>query len=60
MGKYVLQMKERPWASTWINLGLSYNTLDEAKAALTERKPKSDYRIAEAYTVTSDEIWNRR
>ncbi len=52
MGKYVLQMKERPWANTWLTLGLSFDTLDAAKAALAERKPRSDYRIAEAYTVT--------
>ena len=51
MKRYVLQMRAHSWDTSWITLGLGYDTLEEAKAALAWRAPKSLYRIAEAYTV---------
>ncbi len=50
MDKYVLQMKEHG-SGRWMTLGQEFNSLDEAKAALAERRPQSLYRIAEPYTV---------
>ena len=52
MKKYVLQMRDYPWKNTWTTLGLPFNTLEEAKTAYAQKSPKTQYRIAEAYTVT--------
>lgn len=52
MKKYVLQMRDHPWENSWTTLGLSFDTLEEAKLAYAQRSPKNLYRIAEAYTVT--------
>ena len=52
MKKYVLQMRDSSWKNIWITLDLSFDTLEEAKAAYAQRSPKSQYRVAEAYTVT--------
>lgn len=51
MRRYVLQMRVHSWDTRWTTLGFTFDTLEEAKAALAWRTPKSLYRIAEAYTV---------
>ena len=51
MAKYVLQMKEYR-TGKWLALPEPFDTLEQAKAALAERRPQSLYRVAEAYTVT--------
>lgn len=51
MKKYVLQMRNSPWKNTWTTL-VSFDTLEEAKAAYDQKSPKTQYRVAEAYTVT--------
>lgn len=51
MKRYVLQTRAHSWDTSWITLGLGFDTLEEAKTALELRTPKSLYRIAEAYTV---------
>ena len=50
MAKYALQMKEHR-TEKWVTLSEPFDTLEQAKAALAERRPQSLYRIAEAYTV---------
>ena len=54
MSRYFLQMRVPPvWNKKWETLiGESFDTLDEAKAALASRPFPKDYRIVEAYTVT--------
>lgn len=52
MKKYVLQMRDFPWKNSWTTLGLSFDTLEEAKMAYAQKSPKTQYRVAEVYTVT--------
>lgn len=54
MGTYFLQMKVHSWDDKhWTTLdSRPFDTLEEAKAALTAKAFPSLYRIAEAYTVT--------
>lgn len=53
MKKYVLQRRKHPWLNQWEALEhLQYDTLDEARQALSRMPFRSEYRIAEPYTVT--------
>ena len=50
---YVLQMLEKAWGDKYITLeDPRYKTLEEARAALNAKPGKSQYRIAEEYTIT--------
>lgn len=53
MKKYVLQRRAHPWSNHWETMEhLQFDTLDEAQQALSRMPFRSEYRIAEAYTVT--------
>lgn len=52
MKRYVLQRKD-PWSNHWVTLEhRQYDSLEEARAAIALVPFKSEYRIAEPYTVT--------
>lgn len=50
MKPYALQMRKSPWSKTW-EVVREFDTLDEACTAYAQLPFKSDYRIAESYTV---------
>lgn len=53
MGKYFLQSHVPSWNTKWTTWsGVSFDTLEEAKAYLSSRPFPRDCRIVEAYTVT--------
>lgn len=53
MKRYVLQRRENPWSRHWETLEhRQYDSLEEAREALSRISFKSEYRIAEPYTVT--------
>ena len=53
MGKYFLQTHSPSGDPRWPTLiGISFDTLPEAKSYLATCSFPKDYRIAEAYTVT--------
>ena len=52
MKRYVLQRKD-PWSYHWETLEhRQYDSLEEARQAIEQMPFKSEYRIAEPYTVT--------
>ena len=52
MKKYVLQRREKPWSNHWETLEhLQFDSLEEARQSLSRMPFKSEYRIAEPYTV---------
>ena len=53
MKRYVLQRRENPWSRHWETLEhRQYDSLEEARQAIEQMPFKSEYRIAEPYTVT--------
>lgn len=53
MKRYVLQRRDHPWSNHWETLEyLQYDSLEDARQALSRMAFRSEYRIAEPYTVT--------
>lgn len=52
MKKYVLQRRKFPWSNHWDTLDyLQFDSLEEARQALSRMPFKSEHRIAESYAV---------
>lgn len=63
MKRYVIQFKKYRYDPWQVCPGHEYNTLEEAKAAFDALPIKTDYRIAESYTVVRYKavaVWHGR